>query len=107
MAVKSPKHPSRVNPAGVAPLSKGFFIASILGLMISFMFLHTISLPWAVAVGVVSFVMFISAMVSITRAPVEEELALDDYDSGRHDRVVVLSGSEYRALQRKKNKTNK
>ena len=62
----------------VAPLSKGFMITSILGILISTMFLPEYSLTWAVTVGIVSFVMFIASVISMTHAPVEEELALDE-----------------------------
>lgn len=53
-------------------------IAAILGVLISTMFLPQYSLTWAVTVGIISFVMLIASMVSMTKAPVEDELALDE-----------------------------
>ncbi|MCA9477717.1 MAG: hypothetical protein KC535_01055 [Nanoarchaeota archaeon] len=61
----------------VAPLSKGFMIASIIGVLLSTMFLPQYSPTWAVTLGVISFVMLIASIISMTHAPVEEELALD------------------------------
>ena len=61
----------------IAPLSKGFMITAILGLLISTMFLANYSLTWAVTLGVVSFVMLIASVISMTYAPVEDELSLD------------------------------
>ncbi len=62
----------------IAPLSKGFMITSILGILISTMFLPEYSLTWAVTIGVISFVMLIASVISMTHAPVEDELALDE-----------------------------
>ncbi|MGM5480784.1 MAG: hypothetical protein ACQESE_00055 [Nanobdellota archaeon] len=98
-----PKKSSNVNHETkeiVAPLSQGFFLASIIGFLIAVMFLSKYSLPWSIVLGVVSAVMFLASMISMTKAPVEDELALDEHVSGRKDRVVVLSKKEYDALKK-------
>ena len=61
----------------IAPLSKGFMVTAILGILISTMFLPEYSITWAFTLGIISFVMFIAAVISMTYAPVEDELALD------------------------------
>lgn len=61
----------------IAPLSKGFMISAIIGILVSTMFLPQYSLTWAVTLGIISFVMLIAAVISMTYAPVEDELALD------------------------------
>ena len=109
---KKPKRHSIINHEVkhiVAPLSQNFFLASIFGFLISVMFISQYSLSWAVVGGTISGVMFLASMISLTKAPVEDELALDDYNMHRNQRVTVLSKSEYDELKRKraKNKTKK
>ena len=98
-----PRKPSRVNHEAkeiVAPLSQSFFLMSIIGFLISVMFLSKYSPSWAMVLGLVSAVMFFASMISMTKAPVEEELALDHHNTGREDRVVVLSKHEYEKLKK-------
>ncbi|MFP4195403.1 MAG: hypothetical protein ACLFSN_01425 [Candidatus Woesearchaeota archaeon] len=109
MTGKRPKKPSTVHPRAkeiVAPLSQRFFLTSIIGFLLAVMFIADYSVSWAVVVGIISMVMFLASMISMTRAPVEDELALDEHRSGRKDRVVVLSKKEYEELKRARAKKN-
>ncbi|MGM5480058.1 MAG: hypothetical protein ACQESC_01220 [Nanobdellota archaeon] len=108
--VDKKKKSSRVNRESsfeVAPLSQGFFLVSILGLLIAIFFISSISMSWAIIVGIVSGTMFLASMISMTRAPVEDELALDASPSERKERVIVLSKKEYDAFKKKSDNKNK
>ena len=61
----------------IAPLSKGFMVTAIMGILISTMFLPEYSMTWAFTLGIISIVMLISSVISMTYSPVEDELALD------------------------------
>ncbi len=85
----------------VAPLSGGFMLTGIIGFLFALMFLRSQSLPWATVVVVISSTMLIASMISMTRAPVEEELTLDEHHTERKNRVKKLNYREYKALQEK------
>ncbi len=57
-----------------APLNTSFMVASIIGLIISAIYLRTISLTWAVAFGILFFIMFIASMISMSRASPDTQL---------------------------------
>ncbi|MFH0875101.1 MAG: hypothetical protein V1859_04125 [archaeon] len=52
----------------VPPLSGGYMLSSMLGIIISVVYVRKFSLPWAVAFSVVFSVMFLSAVKSMTLA---------------------------------------
>ncbi|MFP4523048.1 MAG: hypothetical protein ACOCQQ_03565 [Candidatus Nanoarchaeia archaeon] len=91
----------------VAPLSGGFFLLSLLGFFTAIFLLSAISLNWAFIVGGISAMMFFAAIISVTAAPVEDELALDSPKSKRAERVKILSKKEYDARQKKKKTAKK
>ena len=97
----------------IAPLSKGFMITAILGILISTMFLPQYSLTWAFTLGILSFVMLIAAVISMTYSPVEDELALDS-GSVRfvrpHNEYLTLFGKKtdlHKDVHAKKKRTKK
>jgi multisubunit Na+/H+ antiporter MnhE subunit len=55
----------------IAPLSRGFMITAILGFLISAIYIFPRSNPWGLAFSILFAVMFVAAMVSTTKAPVE------------------------------------
>ena len=65
----------------VAPLSSGFMLVSILGFLITIIYTYfgSIDITWGVTFLLVFTVMFIASIISMTAAPVEEELFLDNF----------------------------
>lgn len=61
----------------IAPLSGTFMITSILGFLISAIYIFPKSNPWGLAFSVLFAVMFIAGMISTTYAPIEAETAID------------------------------
>jgi len=57
-----------------APLTTGFFLASIIGFLFSVVYLSQISLPLASAFTVVFICMFIASMISMARATPDTQL---------------------------------
>ena len=84
----------------VAPLSGSFMITAIIGFLIATMFLPQYSLNWAIIVGIISFAMFIASVISMTKAPVEDELALDG--EGAQRRVEHTDNSDLKLFRKKK-----
>lgn len=72
-----------------APLSGSFMLFSMLGLLISTMYINKFSMPWAFAIGILSFCMLIASFISMTNAPVEEELKIDEHHKIRKSRIKV------------------
>jgi len=62
-----------------APLSNGFMVASMLGFIISAVYwsFGRISETWGFTFCLVFVMMFIASMVSMTKAPVPDELQID------------------------------
>ena len=61
----------------VAPLSKGFLITSMVGFLVSAVFIYPKDPPWGFTFSLVFMIMFISAMISTTYASVEMEYAIE------------------------------
>ncbi len=76
----------------VAPLSSSFMLVSIIGIIISTMFLSKLSLNWAFIVGFISICMFIASFISMAKSPIEEELMIDEPHEVRNARVKVIKG---------------
>lgn len=76
----------------VAPLSGGFMLISILGFLIATMWLSKLegALDWAFTIGFLSVIMFIASVISMTFAPVEDELAIDEHHTIKKRRVKVV-----------------
>ncbi|TKJ17277.1 hypothetical protein CEE44_01955 [Candidatus Woesearchaeota archaeon B3_Woes] len=54
----------------VAPLNSQFMLTSMLGFLISVIWVKNISLSWGIAFALVFALMFISSIVSMTHGPV-------------------------------------
>lgn len=74
----------------VAPLSGGFMLTGMFGLLFATMFLNQYSLNWAFIVGIVSFSMFVASMISMTKAPIEDELLIDEHIADRKKRITII-----------------
>ena len=57
-----------------APLNTTFLVSSIIGFLISVIYLPKFSLTWAFTFGLVFFIMFIAAMMSMARATPDGQL---------------------------------
>jgi hypothetical protein len=57
-----------------APLSTAWFIASMVGLIVSVGYLWKISLPWATAFSIVFIMMLVASFVSMRRATPDSQL---------------------------------
>ena len=58
----------------VAPLPAGFMLTSIIGMMLSFIWVLPQSPTWGIALGLIFIVMFVSSVISMTYGPTEVEL---------------------------------
>jgi hypothetical protein len=61
----------------VAPLSGGFFLFSIFGFLISTIYVMDISETWGFAFALLFVLMFIASFISMTKAPIDEQLHLE------------------------------
>ncbi|MBD3313038.1 hypothetical protein GF345_01205 [Candidatus Woesearchaeota archaeon] len=63
-----------------APLSSGFFLVSILGILVTLFYWNTIwDQSWSFALLVLFICMFIASMISTAKAPIEAEIAVDHH----------------------------
>lgn len=62
----------------VAPLKSSFMLASMLGFMISIVYTAygRINTDWGFTLGFVFALMFIASMISMTKAPIEMQIAM-------------------------------
>jgi hypothetical protein len=95
-----------MNKFKVAPLSAGFFLLSMLGFFLGIFVIWPVSATWGLLIVGFSLVMFFASMVSLTMAPVEEELLLDEPISERRKRIRILSKKEYEEQFLKKASSN-
>ena len=65
-------------------------LVSMLGILLSTMYINKFSIPWAFTIGFLSLCMFIASIISMTKAPIEEELQIDEHHKVRKSRVKVL-----------------
>ena len=56
----------------IAPLSGSFMVTSIVGLLISIIFVFQLSPTWGTALAIFFIIMLVAALISMTRAPVSE-----------------------------------
>lgn len=61
-------------PREWAPLNSAWFVSSILGILISVIYVSKISVPWATAFTVVFAAMFFAGMISMRRASADDQL---------------------------------
>jgi len=83
---------------GWAPLSSSMMVVAMLGFLITVVYTASgrLSDTWGFTLGLFFAVLFVANMISMTRAPVEEELYLDHHIDHPKKRAV-----------RKKRKTSK
>ena len=62
-----------------APLSSGFMLASIIGFLVSVVYVWNLNKSFGFTFAIIFAVMFVASIVSMTHAPVEAELALDHH----------------------------
>ena len=53
------------------PLKGSFMIASVVGLLVSAIYIANFSVTWGFALSVVFVLMFIASIISMTKAPVK------------------------------------
>ena len=61
----------------VAPLSGSFMLTSMVGFMVSAIYVFPRSLSWGFTLGIFFTIMFVASIISMTYAPIEAELAVD------------------------------
>ena len=57
-----------------APLSSAFLATSIIGFLVSALYISSFSRTWSFTFGVVFVLMFVASMVSMVRAEPEEQI---------------------------------
>ncbi len=57
-------------------LSSGFMLSSILGIIISLIWVMDKNVTWGVTFCIVFVIMLISALISMTKEPIEDDLAV-------------------------------
>jgi hypothetical protein len=60
--------------AQVAPLKTSFLVISMIGFLISALYIPKFSLTWAFAFGLVFTLMFVASMISMVRGTPDEQL---------------------------------
>ncbi len=60
--------------AKVAPLKTSFLVFSMIGFLISALYIPKFSLTWAFSFGIIFTIMFIASMISMVRATPDEQL---------------------------------
>jgi len=61
----------------VAPLNSSFMVSSMLGILISLVWVYPNAPSWGAAFTLVFSIMFISSLISMTFAPADLELDMD------------------------------
>jgi hypothetical protein len=61
----------------VAPLNSSFMVSSMLGILISLIWVYPQAQAWGAAFTLVFSIMFISSLISMTFGPAEAELKMD------------------------------
>lgn len=62
-----------------APLSSSFMLASIVGFLISILYVWNLNKSFGFTFSLIFIVMFIAALISMSHAPVDDALALDHH----------------------------
>ena len=58
----------------VAPLKTSLLVASMIGFLISAVYIPKFSITWAFAFGIIFTIMFIASMISMVRGTPDEQL---------------------------------
>ncbi len=59
----------------VAPLKAGFFLTSLIGFLVSVLYVPRFSVTWAFAFGIVFTIMFVASIISMAGGSVDEQLS--------------------------------
>ena len=70
--MKSRKKKSLIKRPGIAPLSGGFMIMSIIGFLISAYLVYDADKTWGLSFCLIFTLMFVASLISMTYAPVSE-----------------------------------
>lgn len=79
----------------IAPLSGGIMLLGLFGFFFGILFLINITLNWGIIVTFIGALIFIASLVSMTKAPSLDELAIDEHIEDRKKRIKTLSHKEY------------
>lgn len=60
-----------------APLSGSFMMTSMVGFLVSAIYVFPRSMAWGFTLGIFFTIMFVASIISMTYAPVEAELSID------------------------------
>ncbi|MCX6708901.1 MAG: hypothetical protein NTW67_04625 [Candidatus Woesearchaeota archaeon] len=58
----------------IAPLKTSFLAASMIGFLVSALYIPKFSITWAFAFGIIFTIMFIASMISMVRGTPDEQL---------------------------------
>ena len=61
----------------VAPLSGSFMLTSMVGFLVSAVYVFPRSISWGFTFGIFFTIMFVASLISMTYAPIEAEFAVD------------------------------
>jgi hypothetical protein len=70
------------NGISVAPLPAGFMLTSLVGILLSIVWIYPQSESWGLGTGIIFVVMFVSSVISMSYGPSEVEL-------GYYKRVIT------------------
>jgi hypothetical protein len=70
------------NGISVAPLPAGFMLTSLVGILLSIVWIYPQSESWGLGTGIIFVVMFVSSVISMSYGPSEVEL-------GYYKRVIA------------------
>lgn len=92
----------------VAPLNSAFMLTAILGFLISVMYVRKLSVTWAIAFGLVFFLMIIAALISMIEAPVRGQLMPKlEKETREKDYVLEIINKKYKKKPKKKKASKK
>ncbi|MBI4146084.1 hypothetical protein HY489_01980 [Candidatus Woesearchaeota archaeon] len=60
--------------SGIAPLKTSFMVASMIGFLVSVLYVPQFSRTWALAFGLVFIAMFVASLISMMQGPPDEQL---------------------------------
>jgi hypothetical protein len=82
------------NKFSIAPLPAGFMLTSLVGLLLSVMWIYPQSASWGLGIGIIFAIMLVSSLISMTYGPTDVEL--------EYYRRVVERAEKKRDIAKKK-----
>ncbi len=70
--------------AKVAPLKTSFLVTSMIGFLVSVLYIPKMSTTWAFTFGLVFTLMFVASMIAMVRGTPDEQLLPRPKESGGH-----------------------